>query len=188
MLRAGGHLLPCPASPFIEKGQTTLAQLSQEWRGEIAHTITSCAPEPPGVLLWNWSQCGARTYPDSRLTFLLEWPRQSETLPLIRLCTSALSSNSEGDGDQSWARRCTRDSSSWAEGRLAGPSRALEYSAGFPLVAVEDRPGRASLEGTMRNKASGQGEEWGRTRPHSAVALGSFRLTYRTWFPSLCNR
>lgn len=99
----------------------------------------------------------ASILPGLGLTFLLEWPRQSETLPPIRLCTSALSSMSEGGGDQSWGRGCTRDSNSWAEGRLGGPSRALEYSAGFPEVAVEDSPGRASLQQDKMVNRSGLG-------------------------------
>lgn len=56
---------------------------------------------------------------------------------------------SDGGGDQSWGWGCTRDSSSWVAGGLGGPRRAREYSAGFPAVAVEDRPGSASLEGKM---------------------------------------
>lgn len=62
------------------------------WSMSHAQKLCSVAP---WCLVWEWVRVGLN------LTFLLEWPRQSETLPPIRLCTSALSSTSEGGGDQS---------------------------------------------------------------------------------------
>ena len=71
---------------------------------------------------------------------------------------------SEGGGDHSWGRGCTRDSSSWTVGGLGGPRWAREYSAGFPAVVVEDRPGRASLWGLRRRPAHMQARRQRRPR------------------------
>lgn len=93
---------------------------------------------------------------------------------------------SEGGGDHSWGRGCTRDSSSWTVGGLGGPRWAREYSAGFPAVVVEDRPGRASLEGRMGNKQSSQRAGWGWDQDLvQPVSLGSFLPISGTWFPIL---
>lgn len=146
-----GNLGDLASVSQLQAASDSRAELFCREGGVAGQTLTLCSGAPWWSIwecaeAWDGSTQGLQPTP-APLTFLLDGPRPSETLPPIKLCTSALSSRSEGGGDQSWGWGCTRDSSSWAAGRLEGPSRALEYSAGFPAVAEADRPGRASLEG-----------------------------------------
>lgn len=78
--------------PKDKEPHTGFPSWPRTWSMSHAQKLCSVAP---WCLVWEWVRVGLN------LTFLLEWPRQSETLPPIRLCTSALSSTSEGCGDQS---------------------------------------------------------------------------------------